>query len=300
MTHWFYSFIFILGLSFGSFINVLSLRYELGQKLLGGKVIGGRSRCPNCQKKLAWYELIPVFSFILQGGRCRNCRHRLSWQYPIVEILSGAIFTIVPWYLNNFQLPISNFQIIAQLPNYQLLITVLWLLIFLSLLLLSLIDFRLSIIPNQINLFLAAMGLAVTGLQSYAGNFSLTSGSSLGYYAGLFGFRENIWLNHLFAAALASLFFWLIVFFSRSKAMGWGDVKLAFALGLIFGWPDILAILTLAFFAGALVGIILIIRGRKNLKSLVPFGPFLAIGSALTFFLGFQLINGYFRLFGLL
>ena len=81
--------------------------------------------------------------------------------------------------------------------------------------------------------------------------------------------------------------------------MGLGDFKLVAALGLIFGWPDILMVIFLAFIIGALVGIVFLIRKKKKMKDAIPFGPFLVIGAALTFFLGHQIIEGYFKLFGL-
>lgn len=115
----------------------------------------------------------------------------------------------------------------------------------------------------------------------------------------MFGFQNNIWLNHFFAALLGVAFFGAIVLITRGEAMGMGDVKLAGALGLIFGWPDIIMVLTLSFIIGSIFGIYLMIRKKKGMKDAVPFGPFLVIGSALTFFAGFEIINGYFKLFGL-
>lgn len=76
----------ILGILIGSFLNVIILRMNTG------KGIGGRSQCLSCNHQLAWYELIPIISFILQRGRCRHCRTRISWQYPFVEILTGILF----------------------------------------------------------------------------------------------------------------------------------------------------------------------------------------------------------------
>ena len=94
--------LFLFGLAAGSFINVVSLRFQPGQGLLDRKMVGGRSRCPYCQKQLNWYELIPVLSFIIQKGRCRSCHQKISFQYPIVEILSGLIFVFVPLRLKIF------------------------------------------------------------------------------------------------------------------------------------------------------------------------------------------------------
>ena len=126
--------LFILGIAIGSFLNVVSLRYEPGQKLMDFKIIGGRSHCPYCGKILSWYELVPLFSFLIQKGKCRNCEHKLSWQYPLVELLSGLIFVFVPLVASYWPL------------------VIIWLLIFILFLLLSIIDFRHYIIPDSINL----------------------------------------------------------------------------------------------------------------------------------------------------
>lgn len=82
------AFVFLIGLSVGSFLNVLI------DRLPQEKTILGRSQCDFCQKKLKWVDLIPVFSFFFLGGKCRYCRHRLSWQYPIVEVLTGITFVL--------------------------------------------------------------------------------------------------------------------------------------------------------------------------------------------------------------
>lgn len=283
MNYLFYLFLFIFGLAAGSFINVIGVRYRLGKKLLSEDIISGRSHCPKCEKNLSWFELIPFLSFIFLRGKCRHCREKISLQYSLMELLSGAMFASVPFFLGNQPWPVI----------------VVWLLIFSLFLLLSIIDFRLSVIPDQINLSLAALGLALIGLNNYYGNFGAFSGSFLGHFAGIFEFRENIWANHLLAAVVGFAFFWLIIVYSRGKAMGWGDAKLGAVLGLIFGWPDIVMVLVLSFIVGAVAGLVLMARGGKKIKDMIPFGPFLIIGSALVFFCGYQIIGGYFNLFGL-
>lgn len=89
--------LFVFGLVIGSFLNVVSLRYDGGRFIFDPRVIGGRSHCPHCKKTLRWFELVPLASFLAQGGRCRSCKAKLSIQYPIVELLYGATFVLVPW-----------------------------------------------------------------------------------------------------------------------------------------------------------------------------------------------------------
>jgi len=259
---------------------------------LDGKIIGGRSHCLSCGKKLAWYELMPIISFLIQFGKCRKCGQRLSFQYPLVETLSGLIFVFVPLsFARDLQLAFYN--------HFQLSLIICWLLIFLVFLLLSIIDLRHSIIPNSLNLGLVVLGLILIITKGYFEKFDSLTGSFLGAYAPIFGFRENIWLNHLFAALLGVFLFGLIIFLSKGKAMGVGDLKLAGALGLIFGWPDILMVLLLSFIAGSLVSAVFMVFKKKKMKDAIPFGPFLATGSCLTFFFGYQIIDWYFRIFGL-
>src|SRR3989338_4514124 len=154
MSYFSYFVLFLFGLAAGSFLNVVSLRFQPGQRLLDLRIINGRSACPHCQKTLRWYELIPLLSFIVQLGRCRSCGQRLSLQYPLVELLSGLIFVFVPY---------SLFSILN--PQFSILIAV-WLLIFILFLLLSIIDFRHYIIPDSINLLLAVLGVFLIILNS--------------------------------------------------------------------------------------------------------------------------------------
>ncbi len=293
-----YPILFFFGLAIGSFLNVVALRYRPTFKLLNFKTLklylGGRSQCPVCHKTLVWYELIPIFSFLIQKRKCRHCGHLISIQYPLVEILSGLIFVFVPYALSSILNPQSS-----------ILITV-WILIFLLFLLLSIIDFRQYIIPDSINLSLAILGIVLIFVNFFNPQSSILNPQSsfLGHYAMLFDFPflnpQSLILNsHLFAALIAMLFFGTIILLTKGKAMGWGDFKLVGPLGLIFGWPDILMVLFLAFIIGAFFSVVLLIRKKKKMKSAVPFGPFLVAGASLTFFFGYQIINGYFKLFGL-
>ncbi|MEK7658186.1 MAG: prepilin peptidase [Patescibacteria group bacterium] len=285
--------LFLFGSAIGSFLNVVSLRYQPGQKLLDLKIIGGRSACPHCRKTLKWYELIPLLSFLIQKGRCRSCGNRLSFQYPLVELLSGLIFVFVPFALYNLFV-IRNSYFIIQV--------FLWLLVFLLFLLLSIIDFRHYIIPDSINLSLAILGIILIIMSNV-----ISYSSFLGHYALLFDFWplslvDGRWLlviGHFSAAVIAMAFFAAIIILTRGRGMGWGDFKLVGALGLIFGWPDIMAIVFLAFIIGAIAVAPLLLKKQKTMKDIVPFGPFLIIGASLVFFFGYEIINGYFKLFNI-
>ena len=233
---------FIFGLAVGSFLNCLIHRLETGES-----VIKKRSYCPHCKKILSWFELIPLMSFILQGGKCRKCHKKISWQYPLVELTTGALFAFIGF-------------------------NIFWLFVVSILIIIFVYDLRHYIIPNEV--IYPAIVLA-------------------------FGFR--IWnlfdFWSLVLGILPTLFFAAIILFSRGRWMGMGDVKLAFFMGLILGWPKILVALFLAFLIGALVSVILILFKKKTLKSQIPFGPFLSGATIVAMFWGNFLIDWYLGLF---
>ena len=256
--------LFLLGLAVGSFLNVVALRYHAGgpariasQSVAGGRlftpdIVGGRSHCPYCDKTLRWYELIPFFSFVLQLGRCRHCRHTLSWQYPIVELLTG--FALVGVALYAVPAVIWGFAVLA-------------------LILIALIDLRLSIIPDQLNWFLVLLGLALI------------------VYRGVGDFA--VWQEGLIGLVFGIALFGAVILLSRGKGMGLGDLKMAGALGFLFGWPKIVLAAMASFIIGAFWALPLIALGKKRLKETIPFGPFLAAGAFLALFFGEVILRTY-------
>ncbi|TSD03618.1 MAG: leader peptidase (prepilin peptidase) / N-methyltransferase [Parcubacteria group bacterium Athens0714_26] len=282
-------FLFVFGLIIGSFINVIATRYSEKKPLFHSKNFSGRSKCPHCLKKLKWYELVPLFSFIVQKARCRSCGEKISWQYFLAELASGLIF-LIPVYFYNPSFPAV----------YQTISSMLWIFIAQAFLLIWLIDYRLFVIPDELNIALVVLGLMLTGIQNKFILFDNFNGSFLGGYASVFGVRDNIWVNHLVGALAGIFIIGLIVFLTRGKGIGIGDLKLMGALGFIFGWPDALFILVFACVIGTIIGIYLIVTGRKKLKQAVPFAPFLILGTAVLVFLGEPIIGVYFRFFNLI
>lgn len=274
--------LFIFGLTIGSFLNVVAFRYSEEKDLFSTDHLGGRSKCQHCYQQLSWYELIPVFSFLFQKGKCWICYKKLSWQYLLVELASGLIF-LLPFYFL----------------NYALIESIIWILVFLTFLLIWAIDFRLYLIPDELNLVLAGLGLVLVDFKNLYGQFGQFSGSFLGSYAALFGLRDNIWVNHFAAALVGAGLVAAIIFLSRGRGMGMGDLKLMAALGLLFGWPDILMIFISASVIGAAVSLVLMALRKKTMKSHLPFGPFLVLGAWLTFFFGSAILRVYFNFFGL-
>jgi prepilin signal peptidase PulO-like enzyme (type II secretory pathway) len=217
-----------------------------------------RSYCPHCKHKLFWQDLIPVLSFLILKGRCRYCQQKISFRYPLIELATATLFVLI-----------ANYTF----PN--LLVTSYWLLITCFLIIIFVYDLKHYIIPDKI--IYSAIAIAVV--------YHLLRFDLLG--------RSNLLLSAFGAAA----FFLIIVLVSRGRWMGVGDIKLAFFMGLVLGWPNILVALFLAFFLGAIIGIGLIVAGKKKLKSEIPFGPFLVTGTFLAMFFGERLINWYLRFF---
>lgn len=234
--------LFILGLAIGSFANVLIDRTPKGED-----VFTFPSHCDFCKKPLRWYELIPVISWVIQGGRCRRCRHQLSVQYPLVELSTGVAFVLL------YQVFSSTLPIF--LSSY---------LIFLSLLVIFVADLKYQIIPDS---------MVVLGLLG-----SLLQGVALQSWASAVG---------------SSLFFLLLSIITRGRGMGLGDAKLAFLLGLILGFPKIVIALYAAFLTGAGVGVILILTGKKKLKSKIAFGPFLIVGTVVAILWGEKITQSW-------
>jgi leader peptidase (prepilin peptidase)/N-methyltransferase len=180
--------------------------------------------------------------------------------------------------------------------SFSMLEHILWVSVFFLLLLIACIDLRETIIPDEATLALLFIGFLLVVLQ--VPDFGLVTGSLLGHYALLFGFRDNIWFNHLLGAMVALVFFGCLVAITRGRRMGMGDLKLAGALGVVFGWPDVVVILGLAFVFGSCVALWAIVRRAKTMKSAMPFGPFLSLGAIVVFLWGPLILRWYFSLLG--
>ena len=274
----FYFIIFIFGLMVGSFLNSIIYRLSSGESFLIQ-----RSYCPHCKHILSWEDLIPLFSFIILRGKCRYCRQKISWQYPLVEIATGSLFLLI----FNFQLPsvISEGEEEIYLFAFNFLNLIYYLVIACFLIIIFVYDLKHYIIPDKI--IYPAIATAIFYQLFGILNLEIISD---------FGFRISDLkplLNPLLSAILASLFFLLIALVSGGKWLGLGDVKLAFFMGLFLGFPNVLFALFLAFSIGAIIGIGLIIAGKKTLKSEVPFGPFLVAGTFIALFWGRAIIDWY-------
>lgn len=269
-------FIFLFGLAVGSFLNVVAFRYEETHGFFHVPSLRGRSRCLVCLKSLRWYELIPVVSFFLQNARCRQCLVKLSWQYPLVEFLTGLAAVLIYRSFSGFDL-------------------VLWLIAAAVLIVLAAIDVRTRLIPDETNLIIFILGL----VRLFSG-YNAPHHSFLKFFDHFFGITSPLWLNQLVGLAVGGAIFAIIILATRGRAMGVGDLKLGAAAGFFLGWPDILIALMIAFIAGGVVSIGLILRKRKGLKDVLPFGPFIVFGIIIVALWGEALMSGYINFFSFL
>lgn len=228
----------------------------LAWRLYKDETIMGRSYCPSCRHQLNWYDNIPLLSFILLQGKCRHCKKKISWQYPIVEFVTALLFAL-------------SFASISSSNDIAFLLARDWLLIS-SLVLVFIYDLRWQLVPMLLVWPLIAMIII----------FNL-----------LLGFP---WQELVMFGVLGALFFLIQYIATKGRGLGEGDIWLGLLIGISFPRFDLLALsLILAYFVGAIVSVILLINGKKELKSKVALGPFLAFGAIITLIYGTSIINWY-------
>lgn len=240
-----------LGLIIGSFLNVVILRLNTQ------KTLGGRSACMSCRSTLSWYELIPVFSYLGLGGKCKSCQSKISVQYPLVEIFTGLVFTLLFLKFSDlFFYDIISFS--ASYAYYALMSSLL--------IVITVYDLKHKIIPDILSL--------VFGILGFIGIFIFDQGYLSLHWPSLSDFLAGFVLSVPFA---------LLWFLSRGKWMGLGDGKLLVGLGFMLGMLGVLSAVVFAFWAGGAIGILLLIFSKKyGRKSEVPFAPFLVLGAFLV------------------
>jgi len=259
-----YIFIFIFGLIIGSFLNCAIWRLYKEESF-----IFGQSYCPSCRHKLSFWDLFPLLSYLFLGGKCRYCRQKISIQYPIIELSTAIIFCFVYFYFG----PIDT------LFSFNFFQIVFWWIMMSFLTVIFVFDLKYYIIPDE-TIYPAIFFSMIWILYLFS--------------FGAIGKTDVVYI--IFSALGASLFFFLIWFFSRGMAMGFGDVKLAILIGLLLGFPKIIPGLFLGFLFGAIIGSVLILFKRKGFKSEIPFGPFLLMGLFVSLFWGEKIINWYLSL----
>jgi leader peptidase (prepilin peptidase)/N-methyltransferase len=236
----------IFGLLVGSFANVLIYRIPREEEW-----VRTPSHCPRCGRRLKWYDMVPVLSWLVLGGKCRSCGGPVSPAYPLVELINGLLWLLC----------VMVFGIAPFLPVSLALST--------ALLVVAAIDWKTQEIPDGINIFLLAVGVLWNVYAIAAG--------------------YHIWAQDLIGFFSVSVPLFIIAVLVED-GMGGGDIKLTAVCGLILGWKMILLALGLASVLGTAVLLPAHIIRKKDRKSTVPFGPFLAAGVLIAMCFGQNLI----------
>ncbi len=259
--------IFIFVLIIVIFLNVLIYRLRASES-----VFFGRSKCPKCKHVLGFWDLIPVLSFLRQKGKCRYCGKNISWQYPAVELATAALF-VAAYAVSGFHFSISGGFSVSGFHFLNL--SRMW--FFIAVMVVIFVyDLRYYLILDKVIYPAAVVALLTSFMVDYAAGCSWSSISIaiLGSVAG-------------------GGFFLSQYVISRGKWIGGGDIGMGFLMGLILGLPNLLVAFFFAYMFGALVGLGLIIFGKKTIKSQIPFGTFLAIGAIIAMFWGEKIIRLY-------
>jgi leader peptidase (prepilin peptidase)/N-methyltransferase len=245
----------IFGLIFGSFATVAAYRIPRKES-----IATGRSKCPNCGRTIPAYENVPLLGYLFLRGRCRGCGTKISIRYPLIELATGALFGLAAW---KFGFSVELFVYAG---------------LFWTLVVLTVIDLEHQLLPNRIvypAFVVGWVGLVVAALADSDP-------------------------HRLFTAAMGALIFggfFFLVAFIVPAGMGMGDVKLGFVLGSFLGYlgaPGLVLVgMFLAFLTGGVIGIVTLLFRGGNRKTMLPFGPFLALGSIISIFWGQRILDAY-------
>jgi prepilin signal peptidase PulO-like enzyme (type II secretory pathway) len=261
VDNFFYLYFFIVGCLLGSFLNAISDRIHLKKDFLVS-----RSRCDFCKKALSPIDLIPVFSFLINGFRCRLCRHKISWFYPFSEILTGFVFVLI-------------YRLFIQYGfDFKILIYLSVMLSIFTIILLS--DLKFFEIPFSMVVFGSIFCILYRIF--VLGNLTL----------------ENI-IWEVLSIVIIFIFFASVILISKG-GMGGGDLKLSMLISLFIGYQNVTQSLYLGFLIGGFFSIVMMMLRKKSLKSKIPLGPFLIIGTIFTLFYPnflHDLVNGNFLTF---
>lgn len=267
----------IFGAIIGSFLNVVIHRVPHEES-----IVFPNSRCPSCGDAIAFYDNIPVLSWVMLGAKCRSCKERISIRYPAVELLTGALFVGVAWHTG----------LSAALP-FDLVFTS-------ALLALVFIDAEHMILPNVITypgiVFAVVARIAIpylTGTWHFDDLPSLSQGALA---------NMPVWVVSLAGAFIGALIgggsLWLMGWTWEKlrgiEAMGLGDVKMMFMVGAYLGWRLTILTIFVGVLSGSVIGILLMARkGQRNMQMLLPFGVFLGLGAIAALLFGAPLVEWY-------
>ncbi|MFZ5776297.1 MAG: prepilin peptidase [Thermodesulfobacteriota bacterium] len=216
------------------------------------------SRCPACQTPIRWHDNLPILGFLMLRGRCRHCRERISWQYPLVEAAMGLLTVAL----------LRHFGLSLALPIYFLFCAALLAVIF--------IDLRHQIIPDVISLPGILIGLAA----SFINPLVSWQDAALGVLAGGGSFY------------LIALGYYLI---TKQEGMGGGDIKLLAMIGAFLGWRAVPFVVFGSALMGTVVGVGAMLKQGKGGKTVIPYGPFLAVAAMGYLFFEHEILLAFSR-----
>lgn len=240
--------IFLLGTILGSFLNALIWRTRVEKS-----IITGRSACPSCNSQLRVFELIPIFSFLLQRGRCRHCLEHISWQYPLVELSTGLLFVM--------SYTVFQPDMIAVLFAWFLVFVLTFIFVY---------DLQYQLILDRISLPAIAIAFVYHSIRT-----------------------PGDWWIYLLGIAIGGGFFLLQFVLSKGTWIGGGDIRLGALMGAILGWQLVLVALMLAYVVGAIVSVLLVAMKKKTMASTTPFGTYLAGATLVVLFWGSSILDWY-------
>ncbi len=240
---------FVLGLLFGSFLNVCISRLPKDES-----IVFPASHCPRCRAPIKFYDNIPVLSFLLLGGRCRSCHERISLKYPVIELLTGLVTALFVFKWRGA----PGWLGISLLSAYVLIVV-------------SAIDFETMLISDAFSIALFVLGLAGSFINPY--------------FQG--GWGERL-ASSAIGAAAGGGFIWALALLGKKiykkEAVGEGDIFLMGGIGALCGWQGVFTAVIMASFFGSVYGVSLLLLKRADRMSHMPFGPFLALGALINLY----------------
>ncbi|WP_420236329.1 prepilin peptidase [Telmatobacter bradus] len=280
----------LLGLAFGSFLNVCLSRWPLGES-----VVAPRSHCCVCNRTLTWWENIPLLSWLALGGRCRTCKTWISVRYPLVEAAVGGLWAIFAWKLLNLSLE----EIVSDNGLSNALLLLLGKMIFLWLLVaLALLDAEHLWLPDKLTYTGTLLGVAF-----HLGLIFQNTSNGATFLPHRFDAMEDFcryFLGILAAAGLILLIRWLYRLARKREGLGLGDAKLMALLAAWLGLPGALLAFFVGVFLGSIAAVVLLLKPKNEATERwsqikLPLGTFLSIGGIVSALWGQTILAAYLR-----
>lgn len=257
---------FIFGSIAGSFLNVCIYRMPLGKS-----VVWPGSHCPNCERKIPWYDNIPFVSYILLKGRCRFCKESISPRYLIVELLTAIMFVVL---FNYYGLSYDFFV-------YTVFIC--------SLIIATFVDIKHRIIPDEVSLGGMAIGFVLSAIKGF--NLKPITYNTRPVFDSFLGIIIGGSIIYLTGLLFDLVYFKMLKkppIQGETSSMGGGDVKLLAMVGAFLGWQKVVVTFFLAPFLGVIIGIINLVIKKDHT---IPYGPFLSLAAILSIFWADKIIS---------